>query len=96
MKRFTLALVSLSVVLNALAFSTSNYVQDGLIACWDGIENAGKGVHDSEATVWTDIVGGKKFALTTGVTVDAEFVVDKTAALGPVPDDTVAWAGDGG
>lgn len=28
--------------------------------------------------------------------VDAEFVVDKAAALGPVPDDTVAWAGDGG
>ena len=71
MKRFTLALVSLSVVLNALAFSTSNYVQDGLIACWDGIENAGKDVHVSEATAWTDIVGGKKFAL-TGVTVDAD------------------------
>ncbi|MBO5647931.1 MAG: FAD-dependent oxidoreductase [Kiritimatiellae bacterium] len=28
--------------------------------------------------------------------VDAEFVIDKTAALGPAPADTVAWAGYGG
>ena len=76
MKRFTLALVSLSVVLNALAFSTSNYVQDGLVACWDGIENAGKGVHDSEATVWTDIVGGKKFALTTVAKINLAIIFD--------------------
>ena len=48
---------------------SSLYVQDGLVACWDGIENAGAGIHDSAATVWEDIVGGYKFAL-TGVTVD--------------------------
>jgi hypothetical protein len=28
--------------------------------------------------------------------IDAEFVVDAAAARGPVPADTVAWAGDGG
>lgn len=28
--------------------------------------------------------------------IDAEFVVDKAAALAPPPSDTVAWAGDGG
>ena len=71
MKRLILAVVSLSVALNALALSTSNYVQDGLVACWDGIENAGVGVHDPVATVWKDVVGGREFTL-TGVTVNGD------------------------
>lgn len=32
-----------------------DYVQDGLVAMWDGIENAGWGVHDPNATVWKDL-----------------------------------------
>lgn len=35
-----------------------SYVQDGLVAMWDGIENSGWGVHDPNATVWKDLVGG--------------------------------------
>lgn len=35
-----------------------DYVQDGVIAMWDGIENAGWGVHDASATVWKDLIGG--------------------------------------
>ena len=35
-----------------------DYVQDGLIAMWDGIENAGWGVHDPNATVWTNLIEG--------------------------------------
>ena len=38
--------------------SARDYVQDGLIAMWDGIENAGWGVHDPNATQWVDLVGG--------------------------------------
>lgn len=34
-----------------------DYVQDGLIAMWDGIENAGWGVHDPNATTWKDLTG---------------------------------------
>lgn len=34
-----------------------DYVQDGLVTMWDGIENAGWGVHDESATVWKDLVG---------------------------------------
>ena len=34
-----------------------DYVQDGLIAMWDGIENAGWGTHDPNATTWKDLVG---------------------------------------
>ena len=35
-----------------------DYVQDGLIAMWDGIENVGYGQHDDNATSWADLTGG--------------------------------------
>ena len=38
-------------------YTAKDYVQDGLIAMWDGIENAGWGVHDPNATVWRDLIG---------------------------------------
>ncbi|MBO4709075.1 MAG: hypothetical protein J5727_04780, partial [Kiritimatiellae bacterium] len=57
--------------LTTVASSASKYVQDGLVACWDGIENAGAGIHDPDATTWKDLVGGYEFTL-TGVTVDAD------------------------
>ena len=34
------------------------YVTDGLVAWWDGIWNAGFGVHDSNAMSWKDLVRG--------------------------------------
>lgn len=37
--------------------TAKDYVQDGLIAMWDGIENAGWGTHDASATVWKDLIG---------------------------------------
>jgi len=33
------------------------YIQDGLIAHWDGLENIGYGYHDSSATIWKNLVG---------------------------------------
>ncbi len=33
-------------VANAATYTSASYVQDGLIAQWDGIDNAGTGVHD--------------------------------------------------
>ena len=39
-----------------------DYVQDGLIAMWDGIENAGWGVHVSGVfTVWKNLIGSYDF-----------------------------------
>ena len=38
-------------------YTAKDYVQDGLIAMWDGIENAGLGVHDQNATKWKNLVG---------------------------------------
>ena len=37
--------------------SAKSYVQDGLVAMWDGIENAGWGTHNGSATTWTDLSG---------------------------------------
>lgn len=42
-----------------------DYVQDGLVAMWDGIENAGWGVHDASATVWKDLIGSFDIRLNT-------------------------------
>lgn len=42
-----------------------DYVQDGLVAMWDGIENAGYGVHDTNATGWKDLAGNKNGTIST-------------------------------
>ena len=44
-------------------YTARDYVQDDLIAMWDGIENAGWGVHDSSATTWNDLVGDNDLVL---------------------------------
>ena len=40
--------------------SVLNYVQSGLVAIWDGIENAGVGVHDNNASSWKDLSGNNR------------------------------------
>ena len=45
--------------------TAKDYIQDGLVAMWDGIENAGWGVHDGEATTWKDLVGGGNITWTS-------------------------------
>lgn len=40
-----------------------DYVQDGLVAMWDGIENAGWGVHDPNATAWKELISGTDCAI---------------------------------
>ncbi len=40
------------------------YVTDGLVARWDGIDNAGTGTHNPNATVWKDLAGNLDLALT--------------------------------
>ena len=66
---FVLAFAAMAASMAALAGSASLYVQDGLVACWDGIENGGANTHNPSATVWKDLVGGYEFTL-TGVTVE--------------------------
>ena len=38
--------------------SSADYVQDGLLVQWDGIDNAGTGVHNPSATTWKNLAGG--------------------------------------
>lgn len=48
-------------------YTAKDYVQSGLIAHWDGIENVGLGLpHDSASTTWKDLVGDLDFRLDTG------------------------------
>ena len=59
------------------------YVQDGLIAIWDGIENSGWGVHDASATTWKDLSGnGNDLTLMNGAHFDANSLI--TAARNSV------------
>ena len=43
----------------APSYTAADYVQDGLVAMWDGIENAGWGVHDPTTKVWTCLVDSR-------------------------------------
>ena len=55
-------------------YTAKDYVQDGLIAMWDGIENAGWGVHDTNATVWKDLVGTNNITMSYGYFSDNCFI----------------------
>ena len=47
-----------SMMVSAAKMPTArDYVQNGLVAMWDGIENAGWGIHDSTARTWKALVG---------------------------------------
>lgn len=43
-----------------------DYVQDGLVAMWDGIENAGWGIHNPNATTWIPLVGNAALDIENG------------------------------
>ena len=49
---------------HATTYTSASYVQDGLIAQWDGIDNVGTGTHDPTATVWKDLAGHNDLTLT--------------------------------
>lgn len=53
--------------------SAKDYVQSGLVEFWDGIENAGWGVHDANATEWTGLISGNILSsvLATGGSITA-------------------------
>ena len=63
--------IAASVLCGAMAFASAmaygytsaSYVQDGLIAQWDGIDNTGMGVHDPDAKVWKDLAGNYDLTL---------------------------------
>ena len=46
------------------AYTSKDYVQAGLVAQWDGIDNMGTGAHVSNASVWKDLKGNLDLTLT--------------------------------
>ena len=79
-----LAAVAASVVLPVQADGVNafSYIQKGLVACYDGIENAGAGVHDPNATTWVDLTGnGNNGTVGSGLTWVANGWVNTSAAV---------------
>lgn len=67
--------------------SAKSYVQDGLVAMWDGIENVRWGVHDASATVWTDLVGGRvSHSFSSSEIVEDNAVITQSSKLVLVDD----------
>ena len=50
-------LVGLGLVSTVSAADTYCYVTNGLVAAWDGIDNAGVGLHDAATKTWKDLSG---------------------------------------
>ena len=63
MKTQTTALAAFAAAALAFPFASPAmpashaYVQRGLVACYDGIDNAGTSTHDSSATTWKNLAG---------------------------------------
>ena len=57
----TFGKIGASTMLNHRVFAR-DYIQDGLIAMWDGIENAGLNTHSSTSRTWVDISGHNRNA----------------------------------
>ena len=47
----------------AHGYTSASYVRNGLIAQWDGVDNAGVGVHAPGAKVWKDLAGNYDLTL---------------------------------
>jgi hypothetical protein len=63
--------------------TAKSYVQDGLVAMWDGEWNAGRGTHDPNATVWKDLVNNTDIQITdAGRFNDHKLVCDGSGYAG--------------
>ena len=70
----------------ALAALTSrSYVQDGLVAQYDGIDNAGYGIHSDSTNIWVDLTGnGNDGTVNSAVTWGAKGWQNSNASIQPV------------
>ena len=69
MKRLHLVSIALigslcSTIGHASNLTSASYIQEGLVAQWDGIDNAGTGAHAANASVWKDLKGNLDLTLT--------------------------------
>lgn len=67
--------------------SAKDYVQDGLVAMWDGIENAGWGMHDASAKTWKDLAGNNDItSVTNSIWGEDHLVLGGVGLCGIVPE----------
>lgn len=101
MKRLAVLLV-VACAMIAQAETTLDYVQDGLIAHWDGIDNVARGTHDGTTTVWTDLIDGKNWTLGSNATVGEKALtfsgssITATTCTSLPHDDSLAIFGSDG
>ena len=87
MEKIAIAMAILCCAGAAMAALTSrSYVQDGLVAQYDGINNAGHGVaHSSSTNVWIDLTGnGNDGTVNAAVTWSENGWVNSTGNIQPV------------
>ena len=86
-----LAALAAAFVVRAGAVTSSDYVQDGLVAHWDAIDNAGVGTHSSDTTTWVDLCGnGFDWTIDAahGSWTATGLVLDGNAQVGSMPGKT--------
>ena len=57
LKRIHFLAIALAFGCPAYALPPYAYIQRGLVAQWDGIDNAGTGTHVADTNAWTDLAG---------------------------------------
>lgn len=67
---FALGKVGVGATMLKQGKTARDYVQSGLVAMWDGIENAGWGTHDATATTWKDLIGSRDWTLGTSTSYE--------------------------
>ena len=75
MKRVLVVVVAVCAVVGAFAATTDDYVQDGLIACWDGYENVGRKMHEDSPSAWIDVKGGRALELAEGDSFNGDEII---------------------
>lgn len=70
-------------LINKRGWTAKSYIQDGLIAMWDCLENVGFGQFDQSATTWVDLSGNGYDMSMTGYKVDGKFSADGAYAAQP-------------
>ena len=57
MKKHIICVYSVLACCGVFGFelTTTNYVSNGLVGHWDGLENVGRGLHDATTNYWVDL-----------------------------------------
>ena len=73
--------VRIAVASTPLALPSTAYVQDGLAAQWDGIDNAGQGQHVTSLATWLDLVGEQEISFSGSVSVGSDNSINVPAGV---------------